>query len=128
MVSKNHPLARAVALALFGAASSLAATLAQAQQTPSEQVQANEANANASTAQTSAVTIALINELVKQGILSLDRAKALLEAAEHEAAMTQQRQAPPPPNQVRVPYVPESVKKEMREELRKEIVAEAKEE
>lgn len=127
MANKDHTLAHACALVLLGAAASHTAR-SQATATPSEQVQAAEASADASAAQTSSVTIALIQELVREGIISLERAQALLDAAEREAALARQRQAPAPANQVRVPYVPESVKQEMREELRKDIATQAKNE
>ncbi|WP_157995337.1 putative porin [Peristeroidobacter soli] len=122
----NQKLAHACALILLGAAAS---HQVHAQtQTPSEQVQAAESTAAASAAQTSSVTIALIQELVREGVITLERAQQLLDAAEREASLARQRQTPPPSNQVRVPYVPESVKNEMREELRKEITTQAKNE
>src|SRR5262245_47145056 len=128
MFSTEHALTRACTLLVLGAG--VATAHAQAEPTPSEQVAAAQAAAQESAVQTSDVTIALIQELVKQGIIPLERAKALLAAAEREAALARQRQEQiaPPAGTVRVPYVPESVKNEMRAELRKEIASQAKEE
>lgn len=82
--------------------------------------------AGAQSAAASETTLALIELLVKEGVISVDKARALLAAAEKEAQMARQREAAPAPNTVRVPYVPETVKNEIREELRAEIVQQAK--
>ncbi len=76
-------------------------------------------------------TIELINTLVEQGVLKREQAAAMIKQAQQRAAST----SPPPtagagtpPGVVRVPYVPESVKAEIREEVKQEVIAQAQEE
>jgi hypothetical protein len=128
MKTKEHVLAGACGgLLLLGAGLQNAqAEEAAAAVTGTEKVEQAQAREQASQAQTSAVTIALIQLLIKEGVISLDKAQALLAAAEREAAVSQQRAAPPAPSTVRVTYVPETVKKEMTAELHKDIVEQAK--
>ncbi|MGH8445815.1 MAG: putative porin [Solimonas sp.] len=128
MKTKEHVLAGACGgLLLLGAGlQSAQAEEAAAAVTGAEKVEQAQAKEQASQAQTSAVTIALIQLLIKEGVISLDKAQALLAAAEREAAVAQQRAAPPAPSTVRVTYVPETVKKEMAAELHKDIVEQAK--
>ncbi|MBV9570045.1 MAG: putative porin [Alphaproteobacteria bacterium] len=86
-------------------------------------------------------TINLIRLLVKQGVISQKNADALLKEAEAEAAQARTEQTasaapagqpgadgvpPPPPGVVRVPYVPEIVKKQIRDEVKKEVLAQAR--
>lgn len=129
---KKREQTLAGALGLLMSAGLVPAAMAQepvateAEATPAEKVEASQANAAASTAQTSAVTIALIQLMIKEGLISLDKAQALLDAAEREAAAARSRMQPAAPATVRVPYVPETVKAQMREELRKEITEQAK--
>jgi len=76
----------------------------------------------------------LIRALVDQGVLSAAKAQDMLRQAGIDPALlntpqvSQAAPSEPPKPVVRVPYVPESVKDEMREELRQEIVAQAREE
>ena len=87
------------------------------------------------------VTINLIRLLVKQGVISQKAADALLKEAEQEAVQakrTRQQpiqaaeapsvETPPPPGTVRVPYVPEIVKNQIRDEVKKEVLQTAREE
>jgi hypothetical protein len=87
------------------------------------------------------VTINLIRLLVKQGVISQKAADALLKEAEQEAAQakkTRQQpvqaaaapsvETPPPAGTVRVPYVPEIVKNQIRDEVKKEVLQTAREE
>lgn len=71
-----------------------------------------------------ATTLNLIQLLVSEGILTQEKANALLKQAE--------RASPPPGEKpkpvVRVPYVPEVVKQEIREEIRQEVLAQARSE
>jgi hypothetical protein len=76
-------------------------------------------------------TINLINALVSKGVLTEEVAKDLIKAAEDSARSKVSAQIAAEatqPKTVRVPYIPEVVKKEIREQLRQEIVAQAKEE
>ncbi len=70
-------------------------------------------------------TLGLIKLLVEQGVLGKDKADALIKQAQRQAH-TGSAPAAVPENVVRVPYVPEVVKKEMREEIKKEVLAQAK--
>ena len=82
-------------------------------------------------------TFNLIHALVAKGVLSEEAAKQLIKTAEDSARAKVAEQkasespaapANPEANVVRVPYIPEPVKKEIREQLRQEIVAQAKDE
>ena len=109
-----------------GAAASAPATPVAA--TPSDIVQARIA------------TAALINLLVEQGVITRERGDVLLqelvEAAKAEDAAVAAGKAPPaggpaadgkplPPGTVRVPYIPEFVRKEIKDELRADLQAQA---
>lgn len=93
-------------------------------------------------------TINLVNALVEQGVLSREKADALIAQAQRSAtnpppAGTAANGAPPAagpaaaapgaapapiaPGVVRVPYVPESVKREITAEVKRDVVAQAKE-
>lgn len=67
-------------------------------------------------------TLNLIRLLVAEGLLSQEKANELIRQAEQSA--------PPPGDKprpvVRVPYVPEGVKQEMREEIKQEVLAQAR--
>jgi Putative porin len=92
-------------------------------------------------AQTTASTnpmINLVNLLVKQKVISKSAGEALIAQAEAEAAKastdaakaTELAAAPPQPPEsaegtVRVPYIPEVVRKQLKEELRQEVLQEA---
>jgi hypothetical protein len=92
-------------------------------------------------------TIALLNQLVQQGVLTREKADELIRQAQQAG----QNAAPPPasapgtaagaaaagaaagaaaaaPGAVRVPYVPETVKEEIRAEVKQDVLAQAKEE
>lgn len=70
-------------------------------------------------------TLALIELLVEQGVLTRERADALLRTAKERAAAAK-APAPPRSDVVRVPFVPDSVRADIREELRQEILAQAR--
>lgn len=96
------------------------------------------------------VTINLINRLVQRGLLSKDDAQDLIRQAEDDTAVARaqatalehdvnvareaaqaavQQTAPPATDdQVRVTYIPETVRAQMREEIKDEIMAKAREE
>lgn len=82
----------------------------------------------------------LVRLLVEQKILTREKGDALLAQAQAEASQARAAQAravapvqqaaselpPPPSGTVRVPYVPETVRAKIREELRTEVLAQAK--
>lgn len=92
-------------------------------------------------------TINLINLLVKQGVVSEEQAAALIKQADDEAYVARQSvrdaaakadvadkkaataaDATSPPGTKRVTYVPEIVKKQLREDIKKEVMAKAEKE
>jgi hypothetical protein len=92
-------------------------------------------------------TINLVNLLVKQGVLKQDQADALIKQAEDEAYISRQAaknasakadeatkaataaaSAAQPPGTRHVTYVPEIVKRQLREEIKQEVMAKAEKE
>ncbi len=92
-------------------------------------------------------TVNLVNLLVKQGVLKGDQADALIKQAEDEAYVSRQAAkdatvkaddatkaataaaaAANPPGTKHVSYVPEVVKRELRDEIKKEVMAKAEKE
>lgn len=92
-------------------------------------------------------TVNLVNLLVKQGVLKEDQAEGLIKQAEDEAYVSRQAAkdatakaddatkaataaaaAANPPGTKHVTYVPEVVKRELREEIKKEVMAKAEKE
>lgn len=71
-------------------------------------------------------TLNLIDALVEQGIFSREKADAMVKAAQTKAAKTATREKPKGSAPVRVQYVPETVKNEIREQLRQDVLAQAK--
>ncbi|MFP5419208.1 MAG: putative porin [Gammaproteobacteria bacterium] len=75
-------------------------------------------------------TLNLINLLVEQGVLKQEAADALLAKARTQAAdkiaQQQATETAAEKGVVRVTYVPETVKREIREQVRQEVVAQAK--
>jgi hypothetical protein len=84
------------------------------------------------------VTVNLINRLVQKGILSQAEAAEMIQQAEADAATAAQNAAaqadiaalPPAPNpdEMRVTYIPEVVKNNMRDQIKQELMAAAREE
>ncbi len=72
-------------------------------------------------------TLGLIEALVEQGVISRDKADAMVKTAQQKAAAVAKEKTVPP-GTVRVPYVPEVVKNEMREQIKQEVLAQAKSE
>lgn len=73
-----------------------------------------------------ATTQAILEALVEKGILNDDAAKDLVRAAEAKGAEQAAAAAAREAGVVRVQYVPESVKREIREQIRQEVVAQAR--
>ena len=78
------------------------------------------------------VTINLINRLVKRGVLPKEDADELIKQAENDAVVARaQAAAVPPPlseDSMRVTYVPETVKAQIRDELKQEVMQQARDE
>ena len=77
--------------------------------------------------------ITLIQQLVQEGVLTQERAQALINQARDEAA-TAARGAPAvapaaatPSTSVRVPYIPQIVKNQIRDEVKESVLQEARE-
>ena len=80
-----------------------------------------------------ATTVNLINLLVQEGVLSKDKADALLKQAAQDAAraadsVADANEIKGDDKAVRVQYVPEHVKKQLREEIKQEVMARAQSE
>lgn len=83
-------------------------------------------------------TVNLIRLLVKQGVLTKAQSEALVRQAEEEAQQARQQEqrtavaaaAGPDvqPGDVRVPYIPETVRDQIRDEVKGEVIAQAKSE
>jgi len=71
-------------------------------------------------------TLNLIDALVEQGIFSRDKADAMVKTAQAKAAKAAAKEKPKAGAPVRVQYVPETVKNEIRDQLRQEVLAQAK--
>ena len=71
-------------------------------------------------------TINLIFALVEKGVLTHDAAQALVKQAEDTARKKVEASRGSSEKIVRVPYVPETVKREIREQVKQEVVAQAK--
>src|SRR5579859_1070712 len=81
------------------------------------------------------MVINLIRLLVKQGVITQAAADALVQQAEAEAQQARaaasapavQAQLPPPPaGVIRIPYVPEVVRNQIKEDVKKDVMAQAK--
>jgi len=86
------------------------------------------------------VTVNLISRLVQKGILSAEEAQVLIQQAEADAVRATEAQAAATPvpldpytgapqgQDTRVTYIPENVRKDLRDEIRQELMAQAREE
>ncbi len=74
-------------------------------------------------------TVHLIRLLVEQGVITAQQAQALMEQARQEAMAAEQRPQPEVrEGDVRVPYIPETVRDEIRAEVKEDMIAQAREE
>lgn len=74
-------------------------------------------------------TVHLIRLLVEQGVITARQAQALMEQARKEAMAAEQRPRPEVrEGDVRVPYIPETVRDEIRAEVKEDVIAQAREE
>ena len=84
------------------------------------------------------VTVNLIARLVQKGILTQDEAAVLIKQAEADVATAARNAAaqaemaaplpPPDPEDMRVTYIPEVVRNNMRDQIKQELMAQAREE
>jgi hypothetical protein len=135
---------RRLAAAAFGAALMAGPALAQSDavatapttpdQAPPAQAQAAQPVSTANPPPSESMVINLIRLLVKQGVITQDAADALRQQAEDEAMQARAAAAatPPAPNLpppaqgvVRVPYVPEVVRNQIRDEIKQDVLAQA---
>lgn len=105
MKPQPHRLSKALAVALMCSSAAVAA-----------QPAADNATAN------------LIRLLVEQGVLQPEQAAALLKQAQSEAAAAAVRTGGAQPGDVRVPYIPQTVRDQIRDEVKQEVMATAKSE
>jgi hypothetical protein len=90
------------------------------------------ADEGAELAQLRATTNNLINTLVESGLLSRDKADELIKKAQQQprpetvAKPTEASPAEKKAGVIRVPYVPQTVKNEMREEIKRDVLAQAR--
>lgn len=71
-------------------------------------------------------TLALIEAMVQGGLLTREKADALLAQAKQRAAAALAQAPKPEPPVQRVPYVPQVVRDQIRDEVREEVVARAR--
>ncbi|MCU0840778.1 MAG: putative porin [Thiobacillaceae bacterium] len=71
-------------------------------------------------------SLAILDALVEKGILTRDAADQLVRDAERKGKEQVAAAAREEATVVRVPYIPETVKREIREQIRQEVVAQAK--
>ncbi|MGJ4996996.1 putative porin [Bradyrhizobium sp. HKCCYLS3077] len=136
---KMQGMAAAAAVLMLAAAGPAAAQ--------DDNAPARRPSVSRSPALSSNATVNLINLLVKQGVLSDEQAAALVKQADDEAYVARQAvstatsraddaaktaaaaaNATSPPGTKRVTYVPEIVKKQLRDEIRQEVMAKAEKE
>jgi hypothetical protein len=122
VVLATHLLATALCWSAVGAA---------AQEVPAS-------DARTDLARQKALTESLINTLVESGLLSRDKAQALMQQSQDNAE--RKAAVPPAPADaakdaeakkapvIRIPYLTETAKAELREQLKKDVLAQAKEE
>ncbi|MGA4475699.1 putative porin [Ectopseudomonas chengduensis] len=120
MMCKVNRLALGVSLVIASLAGSALAPMAVAATNPSPSQNA---------------TVNLIRLLVQQGVLEQEQAQALIAQAEAEAVQARQAAASAPPvaasgapGEVRVQYVPAIVREQIRDQVKAEVIAQAKQE
>lgn len=118
MICKANRLAVGVRMAVGLVIASLAGTALAQTATPSQNA-----------------TVNLIRLLVQQGVLKQEQAQALIDQAEAEAVQARQVAASAPPvapagvpGEVRVQYVPTIVREQIRDQVKAEVMAQAKQE
>ncbi len=84
--------------------------------------------APASAQSTEDIGVELLQLLVDEGVLKRDKAEQLLAKARQAAALRAQSEKPATASTINVPYVPQVVREQIRDEVKKEVVAQAKSE
>lgn len=78
------------------------------------------------------VTVNLITRLVQKNILTQEEAADMIQQAQADAAAAQQAELPPEPlpgdDETHVTYIPEVVRNDMRDQIKQELMAQAREE
>lgn len=72
------------------------------------------------------IGVEILQLLVDEGLLPREKAQELMARAKNAAELRRQREAPATPGVIDVPYVPEVVRNQIRDEVRQEVVAQAK--
>ncbi len=86
----------------------------------------------AKTAPSGIMAVNLVRLLVKRGVITQADADALIQQAEDESKQAQLASAAPPaapeppPGVIRVPYVPEVVRNQIRDDIKQDVMAQAK--
>lgn len=114
-------------LAMLSALATVLPSAAMAQDTP--------APAATATPPSDSAMVNLVRLLVQQGVLTPEKGKALMAQAQNEAASARTATSSesgtelpaPAAGSIRVPYVPETVRAQIREELKADVLAQAKE-
>ncbi|MBV9994457.1 MAG: putative porin [Caulobacteraceae bacterium] len=112
-----------------GAPSGAAPTVAA--DTAGEVPAAPASAAQAAAEPSEAVALNLVRLLVKQGVISQAAADDLIREAEAQTRQARQASAEPPappPGVIRVPYVPEVVRNQIRDDIKRDVLAEAQSE
>ncbi|MES2054829.1 MAG: putative porin [Pseudomonadota bacterium] len=72
------------------------------------------------------IGVELLQLLVDEGVIPAQKAQDLLTRAKQVAELRRQRETPPSATTIDVPYVPETVRVEMKQQIKAEVMAEAK--
>ena len=84
--------------------------------------------APASAQTTEDIGIELLQLMVDEGLLPREKAQQLLDKARHAAELRAQREQPKTASTIDVPYVPEALRAQIKDEVKQEVVAQAKSE
>lgn len=71
------------------------------------------------------VGVEILQLLVDEGVIPLEKAQSLLDRAKKAAELRAQREAPKSASTIDVPYVPEAVRNQIRDQVKAEVIAEA---
>ncbi|HZF44843.1 MAG TPA: putative porin, partial [Sphingomonadaceae bacterium] len=82
----------------------------------------------ASAQSTDDIGVELLQLLVDEGVISRDKAEQLIDKAREAAQLRAQREEPRTAATIDVPYVPQALREQIRDEVKQEVVAQAKNE